>query len=220
MTSQPNAAHTLRSTLFILSGPSGVGKDTVVQCAKPYLRNIRNSISVTTRAPRVGETHGVDYFFVTADEFAEMLEKGDLLEHAVVHGHFYGTPRSWVVEQLAAGTDVLLEIDIQGALQVKAQFPEAILIFLAPPSWPELSRRLRQRQTEDEASIRRRLANARRELARINQYDYLIVNDVLEDAAARLQAIILAERSRPWRQQLDVLLAEGNDDVCSENVLP
>jgi len=186
--------------LFILSGPSGVGKDTVLQCALPRLGAIRTSISVTTREPRTGEMHGVNYFYISPEEFARLLEEDGLLEHAAVHGYFYGTPRAWVTEQLQAGTDVVLEIDVQGALQVKALFPQAILLFLAPPSWRELSRRLRGRNTEDEASIHRRLQHARHELSRVSQYDYLIVNDRLEEAVERLCAVVLAERCRPWRQ--------------------
>ena len=196
-----------RGMLFILSGPSGVGKDTVLQGALPSLGAIRTSISVTTRAPRAGETHGIDYFFIASEEFARLMEEGGLLEHAAVHGYFYGTPRAWVTEQLQAGTDVVLEIDVQGAVQVKSLFPQAILIFLAPPSWHELSRRLRERNTEDEESILRRLRHARQELARIDQYEYLIVNDRLQDAIDRLSAIVLAERCRPWRQDIATLLA-------------
>jgi len=194
--------------LFILSGPSGVGKDTVLQRAMPHLGAIRTSISVTTRAPRVGETDGIDYFFISPEEFARQLEGGGFLEHAAVHGFFYGTPRSWVNDQLQAGTDVVLEIDVQGALQVKSLFPKAILIFLAPPSWDELSRRLRGRNTEDEVSIRRRLQHARQELARVHQYEYLIFNDCLEDAVERLSAVVRAERCRPWRQNMATLLSD------------
>ena len=200
----------LPGILFILSGPSGVGKDTVLQCVLPRLDRIRTSISVTTRDPRPEETDGIDYFFISSDAFATMLERGDLLEHAAVYGHFYGTPRVWVLEQLHAGIDVVLEIDVQGALQVKKQFPQAILIFLAPPSWNELARRLRGRQTEDEDSIRRRLQSAREELARVEQYEYLIVNGEVDDAANRLHAIVLAERSRPWRQDIATLAEEEN----------
>lgn len=209
MTDTPYAHHrATHGILFILSGPSGVGKDTVLRTVLPQLDGIRTSISVTTRSPRPGERHEVDYFFVSPDKFASLLEKQELLEHAAVHGHFYGTPRSWVLDQLASGMDVVLEIDVQGALQVKAEFPDAILVFLAPPSWEELSRRLRGRKTEDPETIRRRLRNARQEIARVDNYEYLVVNDHLQDAADRLRAIVLAERSRPWRQDLSCLLVE------------
>jgi guanylate kinase len=131
-----------------------------------------------------------------------------LLEHADVHGHSYGTPRAWVTDQLDTKTDVVLEIDVQGALQVKTLFPQAILVFLAPPSVSELSRRLHERNTEDDASISLRLQNARQEMMRINLYDYLIVNDRLEQAIEHLCAVALAERCRPSRQDLHALLSE------------
>lgn len=198
--------------LFILSGPSGVGKNTVLRHALPHLGDICASISVTTRPPRRAEIAGKDYFFVTAERFAEMMEKDDLLEHAAVHGHFYGTPRGWMMEQLNAGTDVVLEIDVQGALQVKSIFPQAILIFLAPPSWQELANRLRRRATEDSHTITRRLQAARAELARVENYQYLIINDHLRDAVQKLQAIIEAERCRPERQNITLLLNEEITD--------
>lgn len=212
MTDSPHADERLRGILFILSGPSGVGKDTVLRRALPRLGPLRASISATTRPPRPGEADGVDYFFHTPAEFDALLAADALLEHAEVHGHRYGTPRAWVLAQLRAGADVLLEIDVQGALQVKARLPQAVLVFLAPPSWDELARRLRGRKTEDEASIARRLRNARDELARAGGYDYLIVNDRLAAAAARLRAIVLAERARPWRQDLAALLREEEAD--------
>ncbi|MHB0936037.1 MAG: guanylate kinase [Armatimonadota bacterium] len=196
-----DTAH-LQGILFILSGPSGVGKDTVLRAALPQLGNIRRSVSATTRAQRPNERDGEDYFFISTETFVHMMETGELLEHAPVHGKLYGTPRGWVLDQLRAGTDVVLEIDIQGAIQVKTNFPEAILIFLAPPSWEELSRRLHTRNTESEAEIKHRLKTARQEMARADQYEYLIVNDRVEDAAARLQAIVTAERCRPFRQDL------------------
>jgi len=203
----------LQGILFILSGPSGVGKDTLLRQALPRLGNIRTSISVTTRLPRSGERDGIDYFFVTPEEFLQRLEADDFLEHADVVGNCYGTPRSWVLEQLRAGTDVVLEIDVQGALQVASVFPQAILIFLAPPSWDELSRRLRARKTEDAATVQRRLDNARHELAHIGQYHYLVVNDRLLEAADRLAAIVTAERCRPFRQDLRALRHGEESDV-------
>lgn len=214
-----------RGILFILSGPSGVGKDTILRQALPRLGKIRTSISVTTRPPRPGEQHGVDYFFIPADEFALRLEHGEFLEHAGVHGYFYGTPHTWVEAELSTGMDVVLEIDVQGAVQVRQQFPSAILIFLAPPSWDELSHRLLRRlehdrklahhiganQAEDEATILRRLRNARQELARARQYEYLIVNDKLSEAIRQFCAIVTAERCRPWRYDLSGLLEEEAD---------
>ena len=196
---QPTSDVRGHGILFVLSGPSGVGKDTVLRRALPKLGRIRTSISATTRAPRPREAFGVDYFFVTREEFLALQAKGDLLEHALVHDHMYGTPRSWVLDQLQQGIDVVLAIDVQGALQVRKLFPEAVLVFIAPPSWDELSRRLRGRATEDEATVQRRLENARQELSRADEYNYLIVNDNLHEATERLRAVVLAERSRPWR---------------------
>lgn len=203
----------LRGILFVLSGPSGVGKDTVLRKALPHLGGIRTSISATTRPPRPNERHGVDYFFVTPEEFARLRDEHALLEHAEVHGHCYGTQRAWVIEQLAAGTDVVLEIDVQGAMQVRAQFPHVILIFLAPPSLHELARRLRARQTEDEATVRRRLQAARDELAQVDKYDYLVVNDRLALAVERIEAVVTAERLRPCRQDVHNLLEEEIADA-------
>ena len=206
MTAQrPEASTAAHGILFILSGPSGVGKDTVLRHALPRVGGIRTSISLTTRPPRADEHDGVDYCFVSPEDFAQRLARGELLEHAEVHGHLYGTPRPWMLEQLRAGMDVVLEIDVQGALQVRAVFPDAVLIFLAPPNWHELARRLRARQTEDEESIRRRLENARREMRQIHEYHYLIFNDRLADATDLLCDIINAERCRPWRQALERL---------------
>jgi len=213
--------------LFILSGPSGVGKDTILRRALPQLGKIRTSLSVTTRPPRPGEKHGVDYLFVAHDEFALMLERDEFLEHAGVHGYFYGTPRQWVQEELRSGMDVVLEIDVQGAIQVRRQFPEAILIFLAPPSWQELTRRLLKRlehdrklardtgarQAENEATIRRRLQNARDELAKVDQYEYLIINDQLSEATNQFCAIVIAERCRPKRLSIEKLLREEPDEL-------
>ncbi len=185
--------------LFILSGPSGVGKDTILRRVLPRLTEIRTSISITTRDPRPHEKDGIDYFFVSSEKFAEMLETGDMLEHAAVHGHFYGTPRKWVEDELNKGMDVILEIDVQGALQVRREFPGAILVFLAPPSWDELARRLHWRKTEDDNTIRRRLENAKHEMERIENYEYLVINDKLDDAVRDVESIIIAERLRPWR---------------------
>ncbi|MHB9130761.1 MAG: guanylate kinase [Armatimonadota bacterium] len=211
-----------RGILFILAGPSGVGKDTVLHRAMRRLGRIRPSISVTTRAPRPRERHGVDYFFVTPDEFEQLRVNDGLLEYAAVHAHHYGTPRAWVLEQLRAGTDVVLEIDVQGAEQVKKLFPDVVRIFMAPPSWGALAERLRGRleqdrkiasekggkPAEDEATIQLRLRNARMELARAREFEYLIINDELNMAIRQFVAIVTAERCRPGRQDLRLLLEE------------
>lgn len=174
-------------SVWIISGPSGVGKGTV--CAK--LRELRPDIhipvSLTTRQPRPGEIDGISYHFVPEHRFREMAASGQLLEHAVVHGRYsYGTPRKDVADAIAAGRDVLLEIDIQGARQVKRNLPEAKLVFIAPPSWEELVKRLEGRGTEDASQVERRLTTARVELEAQEEADFVVVNDRIEDTAQAL----------------------------------
>ncbi|MDM5146786.1 guanylate kinase [Candidatus Persebacteraceae bacterium Df01] len=181
--------HSQIGRLFILSAPSGAGKTTITN----QLRNfgvVRVSVSHTTRLPREGEKNGCQYFFVNRDEFLCMRDSGDFLEWAEVFGNLYGTARSWVETQLAGGTDVLLEIDVQGALQVKKHMPEAELIFVRPPSLNVLEKRLRARGQDKEKSITLRLAAARDELLQASQYDYVIINDDLERAVAEITAVI------------------------------
>lgn len=174
------------SRLMVLSGPSGVGKGTVVAAVRRGHPQVGVSVSVTTRHPRPGEREGVHYHFVGAEEFVRLVEAGELLEHAQFAGNLYGTPRRPVAQRLAAGLPTLLEIDIQGARQVRAALPGALLVFLAPPSWPELERRLRGRGTESAEVIDARLRQARLELAAESEFDARIVNDDVERAAAEL----------------------------------
>lgn len=177
--------------LTVLAGPTAVGKGTVVRALRARDADIWISISATTRAPRPGEIDGVHYFFVTSEEFDRMVAAGELLEWAVVHGvHRYGTPRAPVESHLADGTPVVLEIDLQGARQVRATMPDALFVFLAPPSWDELVDRLVGRGTEDEVERSRRLETAREELAAEDEFDVTIVNDTVENAAAALERVI------------------------------
>ncbi|MGN6472700.1 MAG: guanylate kinase [Mycobacteriales bacterium] len=176
--------------LTVLSGPAGVGKSSVVAALREVSADIWVSVSATTRAKRPGEIEGESYFFVTAEEFEAMSARGELLERATYAGNLYGTPRRPVEERLAAGTPVLLEIEIQGARQVRALDPAAQLVFLAPPSWEELERRLRGRGTEDPAVIERRLAQAKVELAAEGEFDAVIVNTSVTEAAKQLAALI------------------------------
>lgn len=182
--------------LLVLSGPSGVGKDAVLAELEKIYPSVRRCVTVTTRPPRENERNGVDYTFVSAGEFRRRAEEGAFLEYAEVHGYLYGTPRQWVEDQLSKGIDVVLKIDVQGGLNVKQVKPEAILIFLVPPSLEELERRLRSRNSESEESITRRLLNARKELEQILHYDYMIENSSIEHAAEELKAVIVAEHCR------------------------
>ena len=177
--------------LFVLSGPSGVGKGTLREHALKNAPNLTYSISCTTRRPRDGETDGVEYRFISREKFQEDISRGLFLEYAHVHEDYYGTLKQDVVNELEAGRDVLLEIDVQGALQVREKMPDAVLVFIAPPSVEELERRLEGRGTEGKESLNVRLANAVKELALKDEYDYVIVNDDLENACEELRKIIL-----------------------------
>jgi guanylate kinase len=176
--------------LTVLTGPSGVGKGTVVQKVRQLHPHVWVSVSCTTRVPRPGERNGVEYRFVTRERFAEMVAAGEMLEHAEFAGNLYGTPRAPVLERLADGVPTLLEIDLQGARQVRAAMPDAQLVFLAPPSWAELERRLTGRGTEPEAVIAARLEQARIELAAAEEFDAVVVNDDVTRAAAELVGLI------------------------------
>jgi guanylate kinase len=174
------------SRLTVLSGPSGVGKGTVVAAVRRLFPHVWVSVSCTTRFPRPGEREGREYHFVTRTEFARMVEAGELLEHAEYAGNLYGTPRAPVQQHLADGDVALLEIELQGARQVRAAMPDAFLVFLAPPSWAELERRLSGRGTEASEHITARLAQARIELAAEQEFDAVVVNDDVGRAAAQL----------------------------------
>ena len=194
-----------KGKLLVISGPSGAGKSTVVFKAIEGREDICFSTSVTTRSPRPGEVDGREYFFVNFERFREMVENDELLEHAEYVANRYGTPRAYVEQRMSEGMNVLLDIEVQGARQVRKKMPEAVLIFIAPPSIEELERRLRGRGTDTEAAIEGRLIRARQEFQEADFYDYLIVNDDVEKAAAKLNAIIEAEHCRfadwaDWRR--------------------
>jgi guanylate kinase len=179
------------SRLTVLSGPSGVGKGSVVAAVRRRHPEVWVSVSATTRRPRPGERSGVEYFFVDDDEFARMRAAGELLESANYAGHWYGTPRAAVEDAVAGGTPVLLEIELQGARQVRDAMPQARLVFLAPPSWDELERRLVDRATEPSEVVRRRLETAREEMAAETEFDAVVVNDEIESAADRLVTLMV-----------------------------
>ncbi|MDK2896220.1 MAG: guanylate kinase [Candidatus Atribacteria bacterium] len=182
--------------LFVISGPSGVGKSTLRREVVAKVHDLKYSISCTTRSRRTGEMEGVDYFFLDRETFEKMKARGEFLEWARVHGNYYGTPRRPVEEWLQQGFDVILEIDIQGALQVKKNFPQGIFIFVAPPSLKTLEKRLRERNTDQGEEILLRMTNAHLEMKSIHDYNYLIVNDELEEAVDKFRSIIVAERCR------------------------
>jgi guanylate kinase len=194
-----------RGSLFVLSGPSGAGKGTLRKKMFQKVPGISFSISCTTREPRDGEREGIDYHFITAEEFQSRFERGEFLEHAEVHGHFYGTLRDDAVRVLDSGSDILLEIDVQGALQVREKMPESILVFVAPPSFEELEQRLRDRGTESEERLQVRLRNARWEMGKAALYDYVIINDDIERAAGELEGIILEQRQNREAQKDEIL---------------
>jgi len=182
-----------KGLLIVLSGPSGAGKGTVCKALLPTMTTTHYSVSCTTREPRPGEVEGVNYFFKTVEQFEEMLKNDELLEYAQVYTNYYGTPRQFVEETLNAGKNVLLEIDIQGALQVKKKFPDGVFLFLLPPSLDELKSRILGRGTEDEDSFNRRFGAAAEEMSYIDQYDYVVVNDQVENAMEKIRSIIQAE---------------------------
>ena len=195
------------SILFIVSGPSGAGKTTLVEHVLRTLPNTMFSVSYTTRPPRPGEEDAREYYFRSREEFRAMIERGELLEHANIFGQLYGTPRGNVEKAAAEGKDLVLDIDAQGATQVKAKLPEAVAIFLLPPSRQELERRLRARGLDSPEVIRQRLEMARREIENFHNYDYVIVNDSREQACREAAAIAQAERYARHPEALPAELA-------------
>ena len=187
--------------LIVISGPSGVGKSTVLKRVMEQTPNLHFSVSATTRPMRPGEVDGLNYFFVSREAFQQMISDGALLEYAEYVGNYYGTPEQPVNDQLAAGYDVVLEIEVQGGKQIKTVAPDCISIFLVPPSLEVLEKRLRGRGTETEAVIQERLAAAREEIPHVLDYDYTVVNDTVEQAVIDIQAILEAEKLRVSRDQ-------------------
>ena len=189
--------------LLVISGPSGVGKGTVLHDLMNTQKNLVYSVSVTTRKQRPGEIEGVSYFFKTHEEFEKMIEEDKFLEYAKVHDNYYGTPKEFVEEKINEGKIVILEIDVQGALNVKKNIDNGVYIFLAPPSLSELKNRIVNRGTETESDINLRMSNAKKELSYIKNYDYLVVNDHLNSAINLVNEIINAEKHRVIREDIN-----------------
>ncbi len=202
-----------RGILFVMTGASGVGKDTIRQAAVPFIDNLRYSVSATTRTRRAGEVDGVNYHYLEHTLFQAMIDRDELLEYADYVGDYYGTPLGPVKEALDGGHDVLLELELVGARQVKRRIPNAVMIFIAPPSLFELERRLRGRGTDSEAKIQKRLARAREEIRAMREFDYLVVNDEVDKAVSLFQCIIRAERARAHLLLDDQVAAFLREDV-------
>lgn len=189
---------------FIISGPSGVGKSTVLRELLRDRDDLYFSISATTRTPREGEIDGVHYHFINVDRFREMIQEDEFLEYAEYVGNFYGTPKRYVDEAMAQGKDVILDIEVQGALQVTSKRPDTVRIFIAPPSWKELERRLKDRGTDDPDKVQKRLLRAKVEFQTAHTYDYFVINDTVEEAVRELDAIITAEHCKP-KERMTIL---------------
>ena len=186
-----------RGKTFIVSGPSGVGKSTVLKALLERRRDVYFSVSATTREMRPGEEDGVHYHFLEVDTFRQWIARGEFLEYAEYVGNFYGTPKRYVDEAMDRGEDVILDIEIQGAIQVKSKRPETVSIFIAPPSWTELERRLTERGTDSPDKVQKRLLRAKGEFQTAHTYDYFVINDNVDNAVRELEAIMTAEHCKP-----------------------
>ncbi len=188
--------------LIVVSGPAGVGKGTVVRRMTEQEKDIVFSVSATSRLPRQGEVDGKNYYFISRESFEDMIKNDQLIEWVEYCNNYYGTPKELVFREIEKGKIVLLEIEVEGAINIKKKYPDCVLCFILPPDFKELENRLRGRETETEESIRRRLARAKEELQLIDKYDYLILNDSVEDAAKRFQNIVQAEKMKTVRNKL------------------
>ncbi|WP_308856391.1 guanylate kinase [uncultured Oscillibacter sp.] len=193
-----------RGKTFIVSGPSGVGKSTVLQALMERRKNVYFSVSATTRDPRPGEVNGVHYHFLDVDTFRSWIAKDEFLEYAEYVGNFYGTPKRFVDDAMNRGLDVILDIEVQGAIQVASKRSDAVRIFIAPPSWEELERRLTERGTDTLEKIQKRLLRAKVEFQTAHTYDYFVINDSVENAVEELNAIMTAEHCKP-KERMEII---------------
>jgi guanylate kinase len=198
---RPHQTATSRGTLFVVSSPSGGGKGTIIQHVLEVVDNLGYSVSYTTRAPRLGEVDGREYFFVSRETFDEMVAEGEFLEWACVHGNFYGTAKRQIAQETAAGVDIILEVDVQGASSVRQLLMDSVSVFILPPSPEVLRQRLIARGTDTPEELEVRLRNAPGELNQYSAFDYVIINDEVDKAVGQLASIIYAERARCMRQE-------------------
>ena len=194
-----------KGLLLVVSGPSGAGKGTICKALLNKNDQIKLSVSATTRKPRNGEVHGVNYFFIEKEEFAKMIENGEFLEYAQIYDNFYGTPKAAIIECLEKGQDVILEIEMQGARQIKEVYPEGVFIFVLPPSLEELKSRIVGRGTETQEEIEKRFSCAFEEINQIVNYDYFIVNENIEKSVSDVEAIICAEKNKVTRYKNNII---------------
>ena len=201
-----------KGNLIVISGPSGAGKNTIVNGLLKKNKNIWLSISATTRLPRGNEKNGIDYFFLSRKEFESKISKREFLEYAEYNGNYYGTPKSNIIEKLNSGVDVILEIEIQGALKIKDLIPNAIFIFILPPSMSELIKRLTARKTETKDKIISRFRIAYKEINEVTKYNYVVINDVVEDAVSKVNSILISEKCRVDRIE-EVYLGNEEEEI-------
>lgn len=201
-----------KGLLIVVSGPSGAGKGTICKKFMEKNKNVLLSVSSTTRLPRENEVDGESYHFITKEQFEKMIEKDELLEFVHVFGNYYGTGKKWVTERLQSGEDVLLEIEIVGAMKVKEKYPNALLVFILPPSLSELKYRIQSRGTETEEQIRGRLERAMEEIHHIKAYDYFIINENVSEAVKELESIVLAEKDKVDRYRDELITQYENEE--------
>jgi guanylate kinase len=204
-----------KGLLVVISGPSGAGKGTICEALLKETE-LWLSISATTRQPRNGETHGASYYFLARENFEERIQQDDFLEYAEVYGNYYGTPKTEALNSIEAGRDVILEIDIQGALKVKENYPEGVFIFILPPSMEELKNRIINRGSETQESLMTRFKSAYKELNYISKYNYAVINDTVEEAVKKIQSIIIAERCRVDRVKDKIL--DSKEEMTHEQL--